>query len=167
MNRRELLQRAANILRLTNHRQVSTQPYLNMKSSLSSRYSSYLKAVLLLIQLIMCFGSPTIARAGDKVSSFGRRVGPELDYRTELPQGYLVVYSATDTFDDGDMPYYAHSAYAIYTAADMFGCRLSLPRGDGPSWIQIVNKQLCRNGYHELSTRLTWRIGSRVVSLSR
>jgi hypothetical protein len=33
----------------------------------------------------------------------------------QLSQGSLVVYSATDAFDDGDMPYYAHSSYAIYT----------------------------------------------------
>ena len=33
----------------------------------------------------------------------------------QLPQGSLVVYSATDAFDDGDLPYYAHSSYAIYT----------------------------------------------------
>jgi hypothetical protein len=39
-----------------------------------------------------------------------------LDYRTELPQGFLKVYSATDQFDDGGVPYYAHSSYAIFTA---------------------------------------------------
>jgi hypothetical protein len=83
-------------------------------------HSSYLKAALLLIQLIMCFGSPTVAQAGDNVSSFCRPEGADPDYRTELPQGYLIVYSATDTFDDGDMPYYAHSAYAIYTANGKF-----------------------------------------------
>jgi hypothetical protein len=77
---------------------------------------SYLKATLLLIQVIMCFGGPTVAQAGDKVSSFSRPFGPELDYRSELPQGYLIVYSATDTFNDGEVPYYAHSAYSIYTA---------------------------------------------------
>jgi hypothetical protein len=38
-----------------------------------------------------------------------------LDYRTELPQGYLKVYSATDEFDDGGLPYHAHSSYTIYT----------------------------------------------------
>jgi hypothetical protein len=32
-----------------------------------------------------------------------------------LSQGSLVVYSATDAFEDGDVPYYAHSSYAIYT----------------------------------------------------
>ena len=69
-----------------------------MKSSLSSRYSSYLKTTLLLIQLVMGFGSPTVAQAG-----------------TALLQGYLMVYSATDPFDDGDVLYYAHSSYAIYT----------------------------------------------------
>jgi len=38
-----------------------------------------------------------------------------LDYRTEAPLGYLEVYSATDEFDDGGVPYHAHSSYAIYT----------------------------------------------------
>jgi len=33
----------------------------------------------------------------------------------QLSQGSLVVYSATDAFDDGGLPYYAHSSYAIYT----------------------------------------------------
>ena len=33
----------------------------------------------------------------------------------QLSQGSLVVYSATDAFDDGGVPYYAHSSYAIYT----------------------------------------------------
>ena len=90
-----------------------------MKSSLSSRYSSYLKTTLLLIQLVMCFGSPTVAQAGERTPLFSRPVGPELD-RSELPQGYLVVYSATDPFDDGGVPYYAHSAYSIYTADGKF-----------------------------------------------
>jgi hypothetical protein len=34
----------------------------------------------------------------------------------QLSQGSLVVYSATDAFDDGDVAYYAHSSYVIYTA---------------------------------------------------
>jgi hypothetical protein len=33
----------------------------------------------------------------------------------QLSQGSLVVYSATDAFDDGEVPYNAHSSYAIYT----------------------------------------------------
>ena len=83
-------------------------------------HSFYLKAALLLIQLIMCFGSPTVAQAGDKVSSLRCPVGPALDYRTDVPQGYLIVYSATDPFNDGEVPYYAHSSYSIYTADGKF-----------------------------------------------
>ena len=30
--------------------------------------------------------------------------------------GYLQVFSATDEFDDGGVPYYAHSSYDIYTS---------------------------------------------------
>jgi hypothetical protein len=33
----------------------------------------------------------------------------------QLSQGSLVVYSATDAFDDGGLSYYPHSSYAIYT----------------------------------------------------
>jgi hypothetical protein len=48
----------------------------------------------------------------------------------------------------------------------MFGRRLlSLPV-DGPSSIQIVNKQLGRNDQREPSTCGAWQIGSRVASLS-
>jgi len=35
------------------------------------------------------------------------------DYRIELPQGYLKVYSVSNEFNDG--AYYAHSSYAIYS----------------------------------------------------
>jgi hypothetical protein len=114
-----------------------------MKSLLNLRYSSYLKVALLLIQLVMCFGTPTVAQAGAKVSSFCRPVAPELDYRIEVPQGYLIVYSATDPFDDGGVPYYAHSAYSIYpgdarffkhvenhmSLSDEVPCLVTLPSG--------------------------------------
>jgi hypothetical protein len=43
-------------------------------------------------------------------------VRPGLDYRTELSQGYLTVYSATDQFDDGGVLYYVHSSYSIFAA---------------------------------------------------
>jgi hypothetical protein len=33
----------------------------------------------------------------------------------QLSQGSLVVYSATNAFEDGEVLYYAHSSYAIYT----------------------------------------------------
>ena len=39
----------------------------------------------------------------------------KLDYYAEVQQGYLEVFSAADEFDDGGVPYHAHSSYAIYT----------------------------------------------------
>lgn len=90
-----------------------------MKSSLRLPHSSYLKFVLLIVQLALSFGSPTVAQTGETDSSAGA-VRPGLNDRTELPQGYLMVYSATDQFDDGGALYYAHSSYSIYTAGGKF-----------------------------------------------
>ena len=84
-----------------------------MKSRLRS---SLLKAVLLIVPLALCFGGSTVAEAGGKDPLSPGPVRPgNLDYRTELPQGYLKVYSATDEFKDGDAWYFPHSSYAIYT----------------------------------------------------
>jgi hypothetical protein len=83
-----------------------------MKSPLSS---SLLKATLLMIPLALCFGGSTVAQAGGKDPlSLGPARPGNFDYRTELPQGYLKVYSATDEFNDGDAWYFPHSPYAIY-----------------------------------------------------
>ena len=85
-----------------------------MKTSLRSSHSSYLKTGLLLIWLALCFVGATCAQAGATDSSSGPlRAGQ--NYRTESPQGYLMVFSATDRFDDGGTFYYAHSSYSIYT----------------------------------------------------
>jgi len=83
-----------------------------MKSPLCS---SLLKAALLIVPLALCFGGSTVAEAGgkDPLSPGPGRPG-NLDYQTELPQGYLRVYSATDKFNDGDAWYFPHSSYAIY-----------------------------------------------------
>jgi hypothetical protein len=82
-----------------------------MKSSLCS---SFLRATLLIVQLALGFGGPTVAQGADRVPSFPRAGRPgNLDYRTELPKGYLKVYSVSDEFNDG--PYYAHSSFAIYS----------------------------------------------------
>jgi hypothetical protein len=83
----------------------------------SPHCSSLLKGALLIVLLALCFGGSTVAQAGDKdgpLSPGPVRPG-NLDYRTELPQGYLEVYSATDEFNDGDALYFPHSSYAIYT----------------------------------------------------
>jgi hypothetical protein len=74
----------------------------------------------------------------------------------EVSQGSLVVYSATDAFNDGDVLYYAHSSYAIYTSdgtlfknvenhmsrSDEIPERVSLPAGS-----YIVDAQSANNGY--------------------
>jgi hypothetical protein len=55
------------------------------------------------------------ASAGGKDPLSPSPVKPgNLDYRIELPEGYLKVYSVSDEFNDG--AYYAHSSYTIYSA---------------------------------------------------
>jgi hypothetical protein len=82
-----------------------------MKSTLCS---AFLKITSSIILLTFYFGSSTYGQARDRnVLSPGPVRPGNLDYRTELPQGYLKVYSATDEFNNG--AYYAHSSYAIYS----------------------------------------------------
>jgi hypothetical protein len=83
-----------------------------MKSSLCS---SFLKAALLIVLLALCLSESTAQAAGNDPLSPGPVRPGNLDYRTELPQGYLEVYSATDRFKDRDARYFPHSSYAIYT----------------------------------------------------
>ena len=81
----------------------------------SPHCSSLLKGALLIVLLALCFGGSTgaEARSKDPLSPGPVRPG-NLDYRTELPQGYLKVYSAIDRFKDGDAWYFPHSSYTIY-----------------------------------------------------
>ena len=82
----------------------------------SPHCSFFLKPALLIASLALCFGGSTVAQAGGKDPLSPGPVRPgNLDYRTELPQGYLKVYSATDEFNDGNAWYFPHSSYAIYT----------------------------------------------------
>ena len=84
-----------------------------MKSSLGT---PFLKATLLIVLFAWRLSGPTGAQAGGKDQFSPSPVRPvTLDYRTELPQGYLKVYSAIDRFKDGDAWYFPHSSYAIYT----------------------------------------------------
>jgi len=84
-----------------------------MKSPLGSLF---LKAALLIVLLALCYGGSAVVQAGGKDPLSPGPVRPgNLDYRTELPQGYLKVYSAIDRFKDGDAWYFPHSSYAIYT----------------------------------------------------
>jgi len=82
----------------------------------STQYLTYLKTILLIIPTSFYFGNATIVHAGDKKGlSAGFVSAKHMEYRAELPQGYLTVYSATDRAEDGGLEYYAHSSYAIYT----------------------------------------------------
>jgi hypothetical protein len=90
-----------------------------MKSSFRSSFSACLKSMLLIVQLAFCFGGPIVVKAGQRDSST-RPIQPELNDQAELRQGYLLVYSATDRFDDGGTLYYPHSSYSIYRADGKF-----------------------------------------------
>ena len=70
--------------------------------------------MLLIVQLVFCFGDPILVKAGQRDSATGL-IQPALGDQAELRQGYLLVYSATDRFDDGGTFYYPHSSYSIYT----------------------------------------------------
>ena len=109
-----------------------------MKSSFYSPHLSYLKAVLLIVQLALCFGGPTVTQAGKLDSS-----------SAESAEGYLMVYSATDPSDDGGTLYYAHSSYSIYTAAGKL--------------FKIVGNQISRSD--EIPTLVTLPVGSYTIEV--
>ena len=78
--------------------------------------SFLLKITLLIATPTFCLGGSTYAQPRDSRLLSPGPIRPDgLDYRAEVPQGYLEVFSATDEFDDGGVPYHAHSSYAIYT----------------------------------------------------
>lgn len=65
-----------------------------------------LLAVGLLPLLVSCASSPPVVTDP---------VGPAPLSKEELkPQGYLKVFSATESHNDGDVLYYPHTAYKIY-----------------------------------------------------
>ena len=76
----------------------------------------FFKTARLIASFAWCLAGPSVAQAVDRDPLFPERVPPgRLDYRTELRQGYLKVYSAIDEFKDGDEWYFPHSSYEIYT----------------------------------------------------
>jgi hypothetical protein len=75
------------------------------------------KIAFLIVTLTLCVGGSTYAEPRDSRLLSPGPIRPDgLDYRTEVPQGYLEVYSATDEFDDGGVPYHPHSSYVIYNS---------------------------------------------------
>jgi hypothetical protein len=84
-----------------------------MKSLLHSHIS---RTVLLLVSLGLFIGSLTIAQAGGAHPLFGGAVGPvKPDYDPGSAEGCLLVYSATDPFEDGELVVNVHSSYSVYT----------------------------------------------------
>ena len=84
-----------------------------MKSLLNASCST---AALLIVLFVLGCDSLTTAEAGNNT---GLRVGlvrlDGMEHRTGSADGYLLVYSATDEFSDGDLIFNAHSSYSIHT----------------------------------------------------
>src|SRR5260370_33187264 len=107
-----------------------------MKSSLCS---SFLKAALLIVLLALCLsGSTATQAAGNDLLSPGPVRPGNFDYRPELPQGYLKVYSATDEFNDGDAWYFPHSSYAVYTVGGKLFKNVKNHRSPGDEIPEVV-----------------------------
>ena len=78
-------------------------------------HSSVSKTLLLVAILGSLIGSLAMAQGetGDPFFVGAMNIAP-----TNLlhsAEGYLLVYSATDPFDDGDLVFNAHSSYSVYT----------------------------------------------------
>ena len=119
--------------------------------------ATYSKTKLLIVLFAFSCGSLMMAQAEDTHSLFMGLVGSGLpDHGTHLAEGYLLVYSATDEFSDGDLVFNAHSSYSIYTSAgklfksvenhmsrsDEIPERVSLPAGS-----YIAEARSANNGY--------------------
>jgi hypothetical protein len=89
---------------------------LNHQHMKTRLHSSSLKTVLLLVSLASSIGSLATSQAGTSDAFFvgAAHIGAP-HYRQGSAQGYLLVYSATDPFDDGGLVFNAHSSYSVYT----------------------------------------------------
>ena len=115
------------------------------------------RTALVIVLLVLGCGSLTTGRAGDNTAL---RIGlvrfGGMEDRTGSAEGYLLVYSATDEFSDGDLVFNAHSSYLIYTTdgklfksvenhmsrSDETPERVSLPAA-----FYIVEARSANNGY--------------------
>src|SRR4029077_79146 len=85
----------------------------HMKSLVHSELST---VVLLFVPLALWLCGSTTALAGDRHPLFSGVVRPgNWNYHTESRQGYLKVYSDSDEVRDGDMRFFSHTSYVIYT----------------------------------------------------
>ena len=129
-----------------------------MKSQYMKSLSlSHSQIALAIVLLVLFCGSLTTTQAGGMDSLFIRLVHPGTrDDGTGRAEGYLLVYSATDEFNDGDSIHNVHSSYQIYTPdgklfknvenhmsrSDEIPERVSLPAGS-----YVVEARSADNGY--------------------
>ncbi|MDT7810902.1 MAG: hypothetical protein QOJ42_818 [Acidobacteriaceae bacterium] len=73
------------------------------------------KTLNLIASFCLALSILSVAEAGSRDPLFPDSGGAGLNHEAKSLQGYLMVYSATDQFDDGGTLYYAHSSYSIYT----------------------------------------------------
>jgi hypothetical protein len=128
-----------------------------MKSLL---HSSASKTVFLVVIIGSLIGSVATAQAGTSDAFFVGAVhigAPH--HRQGAAKGYLLVYSATDPFEDGGLIFNAHSSYSVYTPdgklfknvenhisrSDEIPELVSLPIGS-----YIVGARSANNGYVRL-----------------
>lgn len=79
--------------------------------------------------LLIALGSmamPFVVNAG------GLRILPPVGPAEPEHTGYLIVYSATEPVDDGDVMYYTHTDYRLYSSGGVFlkTIRNSIVKGD-------------------------------------
>jgi hypothetical protein len=84
-----------------------------MKSLLHSFASKTLLLVVLLGSLIASLAMAQ-GETDDPFFVGAMNIAPA-NHRPQSAEGYLLVYSATDPFDDGGLVFNAHSSYSIYT----------------------------------------------------
>jgi hypothetical protein len=89
----------------TNHKQ--SYSYVSRFTPLL-RYMTTRNLAIAMFVVVALLGTTRGNETGETVLAKKAQAG-------QLPQGALMVYSATDLFDDGEVLYYAHSSYAIYT----------------------------------------------------
>jgi hypothetical protein len=124
-----------------------------MKSLLNH---SFVKTALLRVSLGLLIGNLTIAQAGGNRLSIGLVGAGPVGHRAASTDGYLLVYSATDESSDGDLPFYPHSSYMLYSSNGKFLRTIEnhMSRSDElPELVKLapgfytVQAQSAKNGY--------------------
>jgi len=78
---------------------------------------SFVSKTLLLVAVIGSLIANLAMAQDDTGDSFfvgAMNIAPA-NHSAHSAEGYLLVYSATDPFDDGDLVFNAHSSYSVYT----------------------------------------------------